>query len=222
MDQSKKKVNQRKIFLDTEADNWYARNKDKILEKKEFYPQFQGYEEFLSSLSNANILEIGSSVGHNLDYIDKLTGSINTLYAIEPSRLAVEDGEKLFPKINFTNASGEELKCFEDNKFDFIIIGFCLYLFDREILDLFVAEVDRILKKDGFLMIFDFDSKIPFRNKYAHEEGVFSYKMDYSTLFLNNINYYLVQKMSWSHRMPSFDPEKNERCATHLIYKEQS
>ncbi len=222
MEQSNKKNIQKKVFLDSEADNWYTRNKDKILERKDFYPQFRGYEEFLSSLKNTNILEIGSSVGHNLDYIDRLTGSSNGLYAIEPSRLAVEDGEKLFPKISFTNASGEELQCFEDNKFDFIIIGFCLYLFDREILDLFVNEVDRVLKKDGFLMIFDFDSKTPFKNKYAHEEGIYSYKMDYSTLFLENRNYYLVQKMPWSHRMPNFDHDKNERCATYLIYKELS
>ena len=72
---------------------------------------------------------------------------------------------------------------FEDNQFDLIIFGFCLYLCDRDDLFLITSEANRVLKNQAWVAIFDFYSPFPYSNKYSHKEGIFSYKMDHSTMF---------------------------------------
>ena len=45
---------------------------------------------------------------------------------------------------------------FPDNFFDMIILGFCLYLCDRNKLFKIASEVDRVLKENSYLVIIDF------------------------------------------------------------------
>ena len=54
--------------------------------------------------------------------------------------------EKKFPDVKLKIGTAEKLK-FEDDKFDLIIFGFCLYLCDREDLIKIVDETNRVLKK---------------------------------------------------------------------------
>src|SRR5207253_396680 len=78
---------------------------------------------------------------------------------------------------------------FDDKKFDIVIFGFCLYLCDREDLFRIASEADRVLKNPGWLLILDFYSPAPLKRDYHHRSGLFSYKMDYRTLFLWNSSY---------------------------------
>jgi len=115
---------------------------------------------------------------------------------------------------------GADLAMFQDESFDFVYFGFCLYLLDRRDLFSAIAEADRVLKNGGFLAITDFDPIHRHKRPYHHKEGVFSFKQDYSRFFTESEMYYLVAKNSFSHRQPFFDEDGNERVSTTLLFKE--
>jgi ubiquinone/menaquinone biosynthesis C-methylase UbiE len=71
---------------------------------------------------------------------------------------------------------------FDDNSYNIVIFGFCLYLCDREDLFRIASTADRVLRDSGWLFILDFFSPLPCAKTYHHRPGVLSYKMDYRTL----------------------------------------
>jgi len=81
---------------------------------------------------------------------------------------------------------------FENNRFDLVIFGFCLYLCDRKDLFKIAYEVDRVLADGGELAILDFSPAFPYRNPYSHQPGIFSYKMAYADLFTWNPAYFPI------------------------------
>jgi ubiquinone/menaquinone biosynthesis C-methylase UbiE len=108
---------------------------------------------------------------------------------------------------------------YPNEHFDVVWFGFCLYLIDRSLLTAAVAEADRVLRDNGYLVITDFDPQYPCRRKYHHLAGVQSYKADYSKLFLANPAYTLAAKRSYSHAGAGFPPDPDERVATWVIVK---
>ena len=101
----------------------------------------------------------------------------------------------------------------ENDCFDLVYFGFCLYLLDRNDVLKAVAECDRVLKTGGFLAILDFDPKQRSKNPYHHKPGMFSYKNSYSDFFTAGGHYYLVAKESFSHESNDFDTNSNERVS---------
>lgn len=101
-------------------------------------------------ISPKYILEIGASNGERLEMLPnkykntKCTG-------IEPSEKAIEDCNKKFHDIRMIQGVAVNLP-FNDNAFDFVVIGFCLYLCDREDLFRIASEIDRVLSDHGHLI----------------------------------------------------------------------
>lgn len=189
------KKQQKNIFLDTEGNNWFDRNKIP-LDKKQF-----SNDRIIEIIEKLDIpvkrlLEVGCANGKRLDEIRKKYNA--DVYGIEPSALAIKDGAKLFPKVNFQQGTAENLP-FENDLFDVVVFGFCLYLCDREDLFTIAAEADRVLRNNGVIIILDFNSKIPYQNDYIHYKGIKSFKMEYSKMFLWNPNYYLKYKHLTTH-----------------------
>lgn len=212
---------QKKVFLNSEADQWFLRNKDYLLNKEiRPYPLSPILDLTNNYNLNLKIAEIGSSIGHNLNYFMNNSKSKLECIGIEPSRLAIETGKKLYPEILFYQGTADDLNFIKDESLDIIVLGFCLYLVDRALLSCIVREIDKKLKMNGKVVIFDFDSKFPQVNEYKHFNGVFSYKMDYSQLFLSLPNYFLIEKKSWSHDGDGFHLDRGERCATWVLIKE--
>lgn len=83
-----------------------------------------------------------------------------------------------------------------------------------------VAVADRVLKPGGFIFLEDFDTGIPFIRKNKHNKDTFTYKYDYSKIFLSNPQYYLCEKTSYSHKDYEFSKEIQERVSAYIIYKE--
>jgi ubiquinone/menaquinone biosynthesis C-methylase UbiE len=167
-----------------------------------------------------SILEIGCSNGVNLERMCELLGA--TGRGIDPSELAVTEGNLKFAsggRIQLHTGTASSLP-FETQSFDFVFFGFCLYLLDRSEMFAAIAEADRVLKNGGFLAITDFDPIHRLKRPYHHKDGVFSFKQDYSELFTASGLYYLVGKISFSHRQQFFDVDGNERVSTSLLYKE--
>ena len=101
-----------------------------------------------------------------------------------------------------------------------MIFGFCLYLVDRSDVFKVIAEADRVLKSGGFMVIVDFDPKLPQKVPYHHIPGLFTYKTSYSDFFTAGGNYYLVAKESFSHQSDNFAVDSNERISICVLYKE--
>lgn len=179
---------QEKVFLNGEADQWYERNKEKLNPRE---------DDFLAKiierlqLRPKRILEIGASNGYRLQILHRMTGAACT--GIEPSTRAVEDGRRRFPDIKLDIGTADVLP-YEDASFDIIIFGFCFYLIDPALHFQVVREADRVLKNKGFLLIWDFQSRVPYHNQYVHKEGVKSYKMEFSRYFLAHPGYTLVHR----------------------------
>ena len=183
--------NNKKYFLKKGGDEYFYRNKSKIINfKNELLSKV-----ILNNLNNkiANVLEVGCGDGSRLLYLSKKYKKIN-FFGVDPSNKAIKN------KIFLKKASADKLP-FKKNFFDVIIYGFCLYLTDNQDLIKIVFEADRVLKKNGIIIILDFYTKKIEYRKFSHQRGHYIRKMDYSKLFSWSPNYNLL----------SFKKEKYEK-----------
>ena len=217
--------NQNSIFKEGEADNWYFRNKE-ILDgigcsENKYSLDIENISKNLDPFKNGinHILEIGCSSGKKLETLCQRLDASGC--GIEPSALAVEEGNSRMKSshIQLVCGTADELP-FESSSFDLVYFGFCLYLVDRKTLLKSLSEADRVLRAGGFLAITDFDPGRMYKRPYVHQEGLFSYKQDYSRFYTGSGLYYLVSKNSFSHRRDFFDHENDERISLSLLYKE--
>jgi len=179
------KKEQKYIFLSSEGDKYYFRNKerDELPKKRD-----DKYLEILKSIkySPKKVLDIGCCNGIKLSLLKKEFEA--EYWAIDPSSAAIEEGKKRFPQISFQVGTADYLP-FENIYFDTIIFSFCLYLCDRNDLFKIAYEADRCLSNGGLIIINDFSPNFPSKNPYLYNENIFSFKMDYSKMFLWNPAY---------------------------------
>lgn len=188
---------QKDSFLNYEADNWFARNKDykytaesdvviKILKEYNAEP--------------GNVLEIGCSKGYRLNAISKKFKNVKVT-GLEPSAEAIRLGRIEYPQVNFLHGTADDMSRIVTASFDIVIIGFVLYVVDRDILLKVVSETDRVLMNGGILMIIDFFSEKPIRNPYQHIKDIeaFAYKQNYDEILTSSKLYQLLDKRSMSH-----------------------
>lgn len=172
-------MNQKNIFLSGEGNMWYQRN------KSAYTPERYKDDLILTALEQMSIqpsrvLEIGCANGWRLAELYNRYGC--EAYGIDPSEEAIMDGKTQYPSINLSVGTADELP--EIEPVDLIIFGFCLYLCDPKDLFKIAMESDQLLSNQGHIAIFDFHPPTGhYRNKYSHKEDVYSYKMDYSTIF---------------------------------------
>ncbi len=204
-------ANQKEIFIKSEGNNWFDRNNHFIKTDSVDIAIIKNY----TKNSTGKILEIGCSNGSKLN---ALKGESEG-FGIDPSEKAIREGTAAYPDLHLFIGTSDDLR-FQDNFFDVVIFGFCLYLVDRELLFRTLAEADRVLKNKGFLIITDFDPSLNVRKKYHHFDGVNSYKQQYEKVFLSNPIYTLIEKKSYSHHGVDFHPELDERVATTILYKD--
>lgn len=173
-------MKQSTAFYMGEAQAWLDRNKDKLPPDRD--PVIDIIET--AGISPHNVLEVGCGNGWRIDILAEKYGC--STWGIDPV-VTPEMGRK--HGSIFTGAADKI--GFRDSSFDLVIYGFCLYLVDREDLFKVAAEGDRVLKDGGYLIIQDFMPIAPYKVKYKHKDGIFSYKMDYSKLWLANPTYSL-------------------------------
>lgn len=188
---------QKDAFLAYEADNWYLRNR-----AAEYIPENDVVIKVLKEYAAepTNTLEIGCSTGYRLYAISKnFIGAQVT--GIEPSQEAITYGKEKYPEVNFVTGTADDMSALKTATFDLVIIGFVLYVVDRDILFKVIAETDRVLKDGGILMIVDFFSEKPARNPYEHIKDIdaYSFKQNYEETFIASKLYHLLDKRSMSH-----------------------
>lgn len=209
---------QSKIFLENEGDCWFERNKDAVNSKSSFYAietikrTLQYFKENIN-----NVLEIGCGNGAKLfelcNYFDA-TGS-----GIDPSAAAVKYGNEVYTSLQLSVSTASKLP-YDDDNFDLVYFGFCLYLVDRNDVLKAVAEADRVLKNGGFLVILDFDPKQRNKRAYHHRPGLLSFKNSYADFFTAGGHYHLVAKESFFKDASHFSTDSDERVSVSILYKE--
>lgn len=214
-------MKQREIFLESEADAWFERNHqslqsrvfdltDPVIEAVSLVVQQPEYGE----TCGVKILEIGCGEANRLAWISENLRA--EVYGVEPSikavDLAIEKGVKA------KCGTADQLP-FEADFFDIVIFGFCLYLCDREDLFRIAQEADSVLKKKAWLVIHDFFSPTPIKRAYEHKQGLYSFKMDYRTLFDWNPAYTCYSHRLRHHEQDGFTDNSQDWVSTSILRK---
>ncbi len=195
-------MSQKDIFLASEGDAWLARNggardyaRDPVLAKVvELEPG-----------RSLTVLEIGCGDGSRLQYLAKVRG--HEVHGIDPSAAAV--ARAVEKGVHALQATADRLP-FEAARFDLVIFGFCLYLWD--VVDLFriAQEADRVLRASGWLVIHDFYARAPRYRDYHHYAGVQSRKMDYKAMFTWHPSYTLASEEITHHVSGAWSDDPDE------------
>lgn len=204
---------QKQLFNEGEADAWFQRNKhayDRCAENTTI-KLLRAIE-----LTPSSILEIGCSNGARLQQMRDAFSC--DCYGIDPSTQAIEDGRSTYKALHLQTGTADALP-FEDNSFDTVIFGFCLYLCDRKDLFKIAFEADRVLKDKGSIIITDFEPPFPYKNPYTHRPGIYSYKQSYSKMFTWCPHYIEVSKTIYGHTGFQQRDIPNERISTVVLRK---
>jgi ubiquinone/menaquinone biosynthesis C-methylase UbiE len=186
-------MKQKEIFITVEGNKYYERNKNK-LKCSDDDPIIHGITEL--KLHPKKILEIGCSNGWRLELLKAIYKS--DCWGIDPSAEAIQAGKKEFKEVGLVKGTADALP-YDNEMFDMIIYGFCLYLCDRTDLFKIAYEADRVLMDLGHIVIYDFHPPFQYKNNYSHYKGLYSYKMNYSNLFLWSPVYSLKYQKMFFH-----------------------
>ncbi len=195
------------IFLKTEGDNYYKRNKgtsfaidhDVPLKLLDIY-----------GIKPRHVAEIGAANGARLHEMKKIYGDDLYTVGVEPGQKAVDDGNAMYPNINLKNGVVSHLPI--EEKFDLVIVNFVMHWIERDELFKSLSELNRILDDGGYLIIGDFYPDYPQKRRYHHvEEDVFTWKMMYNQLMTSTALYREVAFLSYDRDdkcklVPDVDP----------------
>ena len=142
-----KPKSQKEIFINGEGDAWLKRNKREGSLSSDNMQVNKFIFEYLLSLPIPNskkirLIEVGCGDGSLLFNLKK--NREWQLYGIDPSKKAIKIAKDY--GINASVSTAEKLP-FDDDTFDLIIFGFCLYLCDTTDLFKIAYEAHRTFKK---------------------------------------------------------------------------
>jgi SAM-dependent methyltransferase len=208
-----------RAILDGEGDKYFERTRGNIL--READPELDPPMRMLGiyGIKPTSVLEIGAANGYRLSALARLHGCRAS--GVEPGAAAVADGRSRFPEIRLEQGRGDAIPF--DEQFDLVIINFVFHWIDRSVLLKTVAEIDRVVEDGGFLLIGDFYPKHATRARYHHLPGeeVYTYKQDWSAMFVASGSYRTIAMLSGEHTkpLPTADVEDDNRSATWLLRK---
>lgn len=202
---------QDRVFAQGEGNAWWQRNKEALLE---WDPQadrcLQLLEQF--GVEPRSVLEIGAANGYRLHYLHLLHHC--RAVGVDISKDAVADGRQRHPEIELYEGGIKRVPLVD--QFDAVIVNFVLHWVDRVNLLRAVAEVDRLVRDGGYLVVGDFSPSNKHRVAYHHKPGLYTYKQDYAGLLVASGLYRVVGMASGSHGL--IDSE-DERIAHWLLRK---
>ena len=137
------------------------------------------------------VLEIGCSDGWRIEGIRRKFNC--KCYGIDPSTIAIANGEKDYPHIHLSVGTADHLP-YADSGVDVVIFGHCLYTCPQRRLFDIAAEANRVLIDDGHLIVYDFYPKVSYYNQSVDCEKAVVYKMDYSEMFMWHPHYKMIHR----------------------------
>lgn len=178
-------TNQDKIFYKSEGDKFFERNPKKI--NKGIFKAIT----FLDPKPSSNIFEIGCGSGTTLNKINKKFKS--KVFGLDASKQAINYARK---KYNLKNLFHTTFASFETKKkFDIVISGGFLYVTPNHLLKKTIKKLFKLTKKNGYLVIWDYDTPYNYVNNWKYDKNIYSFKRN----LLNEVNkvkqnFYLLSK----------------------------
>ncbi len=191
------------IFVHSEGDAWFRRNVEVITSAS-----FREEDPVLRLLLSIDplpraVLEVGCANGWRLAALREATGA--RCVGVDVSEAALRDGSTRYRGIQFARARASYLPFSRSAEFDAVVASFVFHWIDRRHLLSAASEVDRSIRDGGYLVLADFFPSRPTKVAYHHLEGseVFTYKQDYSTLFVATGYYRTERLLVFDHEDPS-------------------
>lgn len=199
--------------LAEEGDAYYKRNKE------QHEPEYDPIIDIIDDLGFTSVLEIGSVNGWRLAGLQERYGC--KVEGVEASGLAVAEHRVRYPDIPVVQGIAPNiLTVLSDKAYDLVICGFMMYLLPRDSLFQFAAEVDRILKYGGHILIEDFLAPNPHSRDYTHRPDLRVYKHDPSSPWTWTPTYTLLDRRLVKHHAHVVDhSDPNRWIVTDLIRK---
>jgi SAM-dependent methyltransferase len=212
-------VLQDNVFTRFEGDRWFERNRT-ALDSFDAAADLPLKVLDLYELRPDRVLELGAANGFRLAAIHARTGA--AVVAIEPSIEAILNGKASFPLVSFIRGTATSVPL--KGSFALVIVNFVFHWIDRVGLLRAVAEVDRLVRDDGYLLIGDFQPSNQLKVRYHHltSEQLFTYKQNYAAIFLASGLYHPVALLTGHHAAKKPDPAVAEadRIGAWLLRKQ--
>lgn len=199
-------------FALPDADAWYARNAHALTIDRcdQDHVTHLIADHVLLAGDGVSVCEVGASNGWRLAGLcDRYPQHRYTALDLSPE--AVDAGQRLWPHLTHRcapiDATGEP-----GASHALVIVSYVLHWVARETLETARAEIDRILKPGGHLVIADFWPVVPINTSFKHRAGLYTYKRDYRERFLE-WGYTSIAELPY----PSLD--SGERCGVFLLRK---
>ena len=117
-------------FSTHDGNLWFERNKSKLSSIGQDAPSIVIETMLPKYIKKETLfLEIGCGNGARLSRLKNMLGGF--FYGVDISTQAIEDGLIKFKNLHLSVQSAQSLS-FSDGKFDFVYLGFFLYLVDRQ------------------------------------------------------------------------------------------
>ena len=214
-------MNQTDVFKQEEADNYFQRNKsgytremNEILNSDLIIRVLDLYHLFPHS-----VIEIGAANGFRVEALriraQEKGWKNGEFVAVEPSKDAIDDGQKQYPNITFVQSTTDELEL--SQKFELVIINFVFHWVGRENLFKSIERlnslcIDSSSETSGYLIIGDFSPCInKYKVKYHHtDKDMFTYKQNYADIFVSTGMYLPISFLSYDYGTFDFSSTAND------------
>jgi len=218
---------QEKAFRDGEGDAWYRRNREHLDERREDWAT-----RIIGGIANmgavARVVELCFSNGWRLARLRPLFPEGCVFAGVDASAEAVADGRRRFPQLELTRGVLSSVPL--EQPFDLLIVNFVLHWAGRDTLSRCIAEIDRLVKWNGYLVLGDFLPDFPSKRRYHHlpQQSLFTYKQDYARAFLGLGYYREIARVTYDHAGKEADFQRDDwlapvdpdaRAVTSLLHK---
>lgn len=148
------------------GDSWYLRNKPTIDAKESQIPALLADV----GLNPKRMIEIGCGNGLHLEAVHAAFPECE-LVGVEPSLLARRDARERVPSASIFDGFAHDLRQFENESFDLVYLGYCLWAIPPEQWLSVAGETDRVLKNPGVLLYEDQMPMQPVRVNYKQMDA---------------------------------------------------
>ncbi|MBQ6975314.1 MAG: class I SAM-dependent methyltransferase [Selenomonadaceae bacterium] len=172
-------MKQDEVFLKSEGNSWYDRNKTVLTPEREDRVLKMVQE---CDFKPSTIIEVGCSNGWRLEKLRQMFNA--ECYGFDASLEAINAGKKQFP--NLFLEQGGLAEYFSDKQFDLVICNFVLHWIDRANIIQAMTNIARLVSPGGMLVLSDFLPDYNQRRRYHHlpNQKIFTYKQDYAKFFV--------------------------------------
>ena len=211
------------VFLKGEGDAWFRRNREALGDAAALRHDWPLtlIEQLEARPRIRSVVELGCSNGWRLARLQALLPDAR-LVGVDASAAAVADGVRRHPGLDLRQGALADVPLYE--QFDLTIVFFVLHWIDRASLARCIAEIDRVTRDGGLLVLGDFLPDYPQRRPYHHrpDEQLFTYKQHYARIFEALGSWREIAGTTFDHEHPGATVKtaaSGSRCVCTVLQK---